>query len=71
MRVGSSVDDVEQMLIFATLEACGGNKQRTAEVLGVSLKTLYNRLTAYRRQASGSSPSGSDPSLMGGAAIAP
>jgi two-component system response regulator AtoC len=48
VRVGSSVSDVEQQLILATLEACGGNKQRTAEVLGVSLKTIYNRLNAYR-----------------------
>lgn len=48
VRVGSSVADVEQQLILATLDACGGNKQRTAEVLGVSLKTIYNRLNAYR-----------------------
>jgi DNA-binding NtrC family response regulator len=46
--VGSSVADVEQRLILATLEACGGNKQKAAEVLGVSLKTIYNRLNAYR-----------------------
>ncbi len=48
VRVGSSVADVEQQLILATLEACSGNKQKTAEVLGVSLKTIYNRLNAYR-----------------------
>jgi DNA-binding NtrC family response regulator len=48
VQVGSSVADVEQRLILATLEACGGNKQKAAEVLGVSLKTIYNRLNAYR-----------------------
>ena len=49
VRVGSSVAQVEQRLIMATLEQCGGNKQRAAQVLGVSLKTLYNRLNAYRQ----------------------
>ncbi len=48
VRVGSSVADVEEQLIRATLDACGGNKQRAADVLGVSLKTLYNRLSVYR-----------------------
>lgn len=48
VRVGSSVAEVEQQLIQATLEACGGNKQKAADLLGVSLKTLYNRLLVYR-----------------------
>src|SRR5215468_7695612 len=48
VQVGSTVAEAEQRLILATLEACGGNKQRAAEVLGVSLKTIYNRLNAYR-----------------------
>jgi DNA-binding NtrC family response regulator len=48
VRVGSTVADVEQQLIMATLDACGGNKQKAAELLGVSLKTIYNRLNAYR-----------------------
>jgi len=48
VQVGTSVADVEQRLILATLEACAGNKQKAAEVLGVSLKTIYNRLNAYR-----------------------
>jgi two-component system response regulator AtoC len=47
-QVGSSIADVEQRLIMATLEAFGGNKRKTADVLGVSLKTLYNRLNIYR-----------------------
>jgi DNA-binding NtrC family response regulator len=48
VQVGSSVAEVEQRLILATLDACSGNKQKAAEVLGVSLKTIYNRLNAYR-----------------------
>ena len=47
-QVGASIEDVERRLIMATLEAYGGNKRKTADVLGVSLKTLYNRLNAYR-----------------------
>ncbi|MCW5627084.1 MAG: hypothetical protein KIT73_20370, partial [Burkholderiales bacterium] len=34
----------------ATLERCGGVKKRSAEMLGVSLKTLYNRLESYASQ---------------------
>ncbi|HEX5714563.1 MAG TPA: sigma-54 dependent transcriptional regulator [Thermoanaerobaculia bacterium] len=47
-QVGSSIEDVEKRLIMATLEAHGGNKRKTADILGVSLKTLYNRLNQYR-----------------------
>ncbi len=47
-RVGASISDVEHHLIMATLDAYAGNKRKTAEVLGVSLKTLYNRLNTYR-----------------------
>ena len=46
--LGSMLADAEQRLIFATLGHCGGNKTLTAEVLGVSLKTLYNRLNEYQ-----------------------
>ena len=48
--VGTNLADVERWLIFATLQKCGGNKTRAAALLGVSLKTLYNRLNAYRAQ---------------------
>ena len=47
-QVGTSIEEVERRLIMATLEANGGNKRQTADVLGVSLKTLYNRLNSYR-----------------------
>lgn len=48
LRVGSSLDEVEQDLILRTLETVNGNKSRAAQILGISLKTLYNRLDHYR-----------------------
>lgn len=54
--LGSKLADAEQRLIFATLGYCGGNKTQTAEVLGVSLKTLYNRLNEYQARMSGNEP---------------
>ena len=45
--VGTSLAEVDRRLIFATLEMCGGVKKRAADVLGISLKTLYNRLEEY------------------------
>jgi len=47
VRVGSTVDEAERMLILRTLEATGQNKTRAAEILGVSLKTLHNKLKEY------------------------
>jgi DNA-binding NtrC family response regulator len=45
--VGTSLADVDRKLIFATMELCGGVKKRAADLLGISLKTLYNRLEEY------------------------
>ena len=45
--VGMSLDDAEKALITATLQAVSGSKSKAARVLGISLKTLYNRLHAY------------------------
>jgi DNA-binding NtrC family response regulator len=47
--VGSSLAQAERELILATLEDCEGNKTRAAVVLGISLKTLYNRLNTYQK----------------------
>ncbi len=49
VRVGSTVDEAERLLILRTLESTGQNKTRAAEVLGVSLKTLHNKLKEYSR----------------------
>jgi DNA-binding NtrC family response regulator len=45
--VGTTVDDAERMLILRTLDAAGQNKTRAAEILGVSLKTLHNKIKEY------------------------
>jgi len=47
IRVGMSNAEVERILTLATLDHVG-EKKRTAEVLGISLKTLYNRLKVYK-----------------------
>jgi two-component system, NtrC family, response regulator AtoC len=48
VKVGTSVAEAEKQLILATLQHCEGDKRKAAEVLGISLKTLYNRINAYR-----------------------
>lgn len=47
---GRSIKQVEKELILSTLEHFDGNRQAAAETLGVSLKTLYNRLTEYDKE---------------------
>lgn len=47
IAVGTPLAHVERQLILATLEHFGHHKERTAAALGVSLKTLYNRLKEY------------------------
>jgi DNA-binding NtrC family response regulator len=47
IRVGSTLADVERQLTLATLEHLGRHKEKTAATLGISLKTLYNRLKEY------------------------
>ena len=48
IRIGSTLDEVSRRLIEATLNECGGAKRKAAEILGISLKTLYNRLAVYQ-----------------------
>jgi DNA-binding NtrC family response regulator len=45
--VGTSVGEAERLLIIKTLESTNNNKTRAAEVLGISLKTLHNKLKEY------------------------
>jgi DNA-binding NtrC family response regulator len=46
---GMTVDEAERKLILATLEAAGNNKTRAAEMLGISLKTLHNKLNRMKQ----------------------
>lgn len=48
VKVGTSLGEAERRLILATLEECDGDKKKAAEILGISLKTLYNRLNEYK-----------------------
>jgi DNA-binding NtrC family response regulator len=45
--IGTTVDAMERELILQTLNATGNNKTRAAELLGISLKTLHNKLKEY------------------------
>ena len=45
--VGTPLSVAARELILSTLEHCGGERKRTAEMLGICTKTLYNRLREY------------------------
>jgi transcriptional regulator with PAS, ATPase and Fis domain len=47
LGVGTTVGEAEKLLILKTLEATNNNKTRAAEILGISLKTLHNKLKEY------------------------
>ena len=53
LRPGMTVDDAERELILLTLEHTRDNKTRAAEILGISLKTLHNKLNRLRGRTSG------------------
>ena len=45
--VGQTVADMERKLIIATLDHCFGNRTHAANVLGISIRTLRNKLKLY------------------------
>ena len=47
VRPGQSVWEVERELIRVTLEACGQNRTQAAKLLGISVRTLRNKLNEY------------------------
>ncbi len=47
LRAGVSLGDMERRLVEMTLEATGGNRSRAAELLGVSLRTVRNKIRSY------------------------
>jgi DNA-binding NtrC family response regulator len=49
--VGMSLAEIERHALLQTLAACNGNKARAARMLGVSEKTIYNKLKQYRRRS--------------------
>jgi DNA-binding NtrC family response regulator len=50
MPIGATLEEIERTFILATLKHFEGDKRRAADVLGCSLKTLYNKLHAYQRE---------------------
>jgi len=46
--VGTPLEEIERQMILRTLDKTGNNKTRAAELLEISLKTLHNKLNAYR-----------------------
>jgi two-component system, NtrC family, response regulator AtoC len=48
--VGIPMAEMERRLILATLEHFEGNKLKVADILGISVKTLYNRLREYKTE---------------------
>jgi DNA-binding NtrC family response regulator len=49
--IGSTLEEAEKILVRETLAAQGGNKSRTAEVLGIGRKTLYQKIEEYGLEA--------------------
>jgi DNA-binding NtrC family response regulator len=52
VRTGVPLVEIERQVILATLRQNGGDKRKTAAMLGIALKTLYNRLKRYGAEAS-------------------
>lgn len=48
--VGTPLEEVERQMILRTLQKTGNNKTRAAELLGISLKTMHNKLNLYRER---------------------
>jgi DNA-binding NtrC family response regulator len=53
VRVGTTVDEAEKQLILRTLLSTHNNKTKAAEILGISSKTLQNKLKEYNATANG------------------
>jgi DNA-binding NtrC family response regulator len=52
VKIGTPLDEIEERVTMATLARCGNVKKRAAAILGISLKTLYNRLESYSQRES-------------------
>jgi DNA-binding NtrC family response regulator len=72
VEVGTTVDEAERQLILKTLTSTNNNKTRAAEILGITTKTLQNKLKEYasaEAAATASNAAGSssvpDPAAVG------
>ena len=48
--VGRTIEEMEQQMILGTLSATGGSRKETAGLLGITTRTLTNKLNNYRHQ---------------------
>ena len=46
-HIGRRLEDVERELIMGTLARCGGNRTWASEILGISVRTLRNKMIQY------------------------
>ena len=49
--IGTTLAEAERAMLLATLRHCGGSKRRTAEMLGVSVKTIYNKVVGLHEES--------------------
>ena len=47
LLIGATVGEVERELVLHTLSRCDGNRTRAARVLGISVRTLRNKIREY------------------------
>ncbi len=47
VQLGKPLHEIEREIIFKTLEQTGNNKTKAARILGISLKTMHNKLNKY------------------------
>ena len=47
LLIGSTIGEVEQELVLQTLARCDGNRTRAARVLGLSVRTMRNKIRLY------------------------
>jgi len=66
VRPGVPLAEIERQVILATLRQNGGDKRKTAAMLGIALKTLYNRLKRYGGETSAADAGREAPSADGG-----
>ncbi len=66
--VGRTVAEVERDLILETLKHCLGNRTHAANILGISIRTLRNKLNEYAADGAPIPPPGGGEGLLRGAA---